>query len=394
LLIGPAHHPPSPSISKPEMKLLVLAQTPPPLHGQSAMVQAMVEGLPARGIALHHVNLRLSRDAADIGRWRPAKIFATLACALRAIAARFRRRCDTLYYVPAPPGKRGALYRDWLLLALCRPFFPRLILHWHAVGLGEWLEREANAAERAITRALLGRADLAIVLAEPLRDDAGRLQPRRVAVVPNGIPDPGAPTPAPAGPPFHALFLAAGSEEKGLFLAAEAVIEANREHADDDATPAFVLTAAGPFTDAATAARWRQLAEKHPGVLRHAGVAGEAEKRRLFAQSHALLFPTHYAAEGLPLVAIEALAHDRPVIATEWRGLPAIVSGEVGILVPPREVQVLAAALRHLRAAPPRAGVCRDRFLRHFTIDAHLAALHRSLSSVDSSAPAVARPPA
>ena len=34
-------------------------------------------GLPARGIALRHVNLRLSRDAADIGTFRLRKIALT-----------------------------------------------------------------------------------------------------------------------------------------------------------------------------------------------------------------------------------------------------------------------------------------------------------------------------
>ena len=61
------------------MKLLVLAQTPPPLHGQSQMVRTLVDGLPAHGLPLHHVNLRLSRDHADIGRWRPGKLLAVLA---------------------------------------------------------------------------------------------------------------------------------------------------------------------------------------------------------------------------------------------------------------------------------------------------------------------------
>ena len=133
------------------MKLLVLAQTPPPLHGQSQMVRTLVDGLPAHGLPLHHVNLRLSRDHADIGRWRPGKLLAVLAAAGRAVAARWRHGCDTLYCVPAP-GKRGALYRDWLLLALCRPFFPRLVLHLHNGGLADWLTTHATAPERWLTR--------------------------------------------------------------------------------------------------------------------------------------------------------------------------------------------------------------------------------------------------
>ena len=34
------------------------------------------------------------------------------------------------------PGKRAALYRDWVVMVLCRPFFRQVIHHWHAVGLG------------------------------------------------------------------------------------------------------------------------------------------------------------------------------------------------------------------------------------------------------------------
>src|SRR5262245_5678357 len=138
------------------MKLLVLAQTPPPLHGQSTMVQVLVNGLPTRGIAVHHVNLRLSADIADIGRWRWGKIFATLGFAWQTIRARFAHHCDTLYYVPAPPAKRGALYRDWVLMFLCRPFFSRCVLHWHAAGLADWLKAEGHLAERFFTRWFLG----------------------------------------------------------------------------------------------------------------------------------------------------------------------------------------------------------------------------------------------
>ncbi|AOS44601.1 hypothetical protein Verru16b_01664 [Lacunisphaera limnophila] len=210
------------------MKLLVLAQIPPPLHGQSLMVQTLVTGLPAHGLAVHHINLGLSRDAADIGRARPGKVFALLTACLRTVTARFHENCDTLYYIPAP-GKRGALWRDWVVMLLCRPFFKRLVLHWHASGLDPWLATEATALERGLTRLLLGRADLSIVLADSLRADAAALAPRQIAVVPNGITDPGEnPAPRPAGPPFQVLFLGLCSEEKGLFASAAAVLAANR----------------------------------------------------------------------------------------------------------------------------------------------------------------------
>lgn len=371
------------------MKLLVLAQTPPPLHGQSVMVQAMVSGLPALGIQVHHVNLRLSRDGGDVGRWRLGKTIATVRFAFRAVAAQYRQGCDTLYYVPAPPAKRGALYRDWVLMALCRPFFRRLVLHWHAAGLGEWLQTSATAFERYVTRRLLGRADLAIVVADALRPDATLLDAKHVAIVPNGIPDPGVLAAAPPEGPIQLLFLGLCSEEKGLFAAAEAVLEANRHARAPRAKPSFILTAAGSFDGFSSASRFSDLREQHPECLHHAGVVGTDEKRRLFEAVHALCLPTRYAAEAMPLVALEALAHDRTIVATRWRALSEIVTPDTGILVAPGNRAELVEALLKLRRGRPAAGVCRARYLELYTLDRHLNRLAAALR--DSATPPPAR---
>lgn len=364
------------------MKLLVLAQTPPPLHGQSVMVQTLVQGLPAHGIEVHHVNLRLSRDAADIGGWRLGKILTVFDACLHAIAARFTLGCDTLYYIPAP-AKRGALYRDWVVMLLCRPFFKRLVLHWHAPGLGEWLAQRATAPERLLSRWLLGRADLAVVLAEALRADAEALAARKLAVVPNGIPDPQPdfqPRRAAARGCHEVLFLGLCSEQKGLFDAVAAVLEANRQAGQ----VAFRLTAAGGFPDAATAARFQALAAAHPTEVRSAGfVTGEA-KQRLLRESDCLCLPTRYPHEGQPLVLLEALAADLPVIATRWRGIPGMLPAEAAGLIAPGEPGKLVAALQAQRLAPPAAGLARRHYLSHFTVERHLARLAAALDGLAS----------
>jgi glycosyltransferase involved in cell wall biosynthesis len=364
------------------MKLLVLAQTPPPLHGQSAMVKALVEGLPSRGIAIHHLNLRLSHDTADIGRWQIGKIFATIGFAVQAIRARFKHACTTLYYIPSPPAKRGALYRDWVLMLLCRPFFSRCVFHWHAAGLGVWLATHANFAERAISHLALGRAHLSIVLANALKADAECLRPRRIVIVPNGIAVPPS-APAPVfNRPFHLLYLGLCSEEKGVFAAVSAVREANRRTDGSDSNPAFVLTLAGPFDRNATRDQLQRLCAEHPNVLNYAGIVDEPKKAALFAACHGMLFPTRYPAEGMPLVAIEALAHDRPVVATNWRAIPEIITPDVGILVPPGNDNALASALLRLRDHPPASHACRSRFLAHFTLEGHLDLLADALTAL------------
>ena len=357
------------------MKLLVLAQTPPPLHGQSLMVQTLVAGLPAHGIAVHHVPLNLSRDHADIGRWRVGKFFTVLAACVRAVAARFTEGCDTLYYVPAP-GKRGALYRDWAIMLLCRPFFGRLVLHLHNGGLGDWLAHRATPPERGLARWLLGGADCAIVLADALQADAIALGARRIAIVPNGIADPcpdWTPRPATARRTRQVLFLGLGSEDKGLFDAAEAILAVNRR-ADTRPT---TLVAAGAFPDAATADRFTRLANAHPGVIRHVGFVAGAAKAALFRESDCLCLPTRYPHEAQPLVLLEALAHDLPVIASNWRGIAATLPPGTP-LCEPGDVSAIADRLASL---PVQPSASRSYFLDHFTAERHLQSLAAALIS-------------
>jgi glycosyltransferase involved in cell wall biosynthesis len=59
--------------------------------------------------------------------------------------------------------------------------------------------------------------------------------------------------------------------------------------------------------------------------------------------------------EGLPLVVLEAMARRRAVVATPVGGTPEVVAdGETGLLVPPRDPDALAAAIRELLADPER----------------------------------------
>lgn len=353
------------------MKLLVLAQVPPPLHGQSMMVQTAVEGLPEFGVTLHHVNLCLSRDHADIGVWRLGKVLAIITACVRVVWTRITKGPDTLYYVPAP-GKRGALYRDWLVMLCCRPWFERLVLHLHNGGLAIWLAQQATRPERWLTSLFLGRADTAIILTAAQTADAAALQPRRIAIVPNGIADPCPEwkhVPRPTVSP-QILFLGLCSEEKGLFDLIEAVLCLNAEGGRK-----CRLVAAGAFPNEQTRVRFHSIAADHADAITHVGFAETSLKRRLLENSTCLAFPTRYSHEAQPLVLLEALAHDLPIVATDWRGIAETLPRLGSMLIKPGDVPGLVQALRLQLEAAGAPGCLRKHYLAHFTRPVHLASL-------------------
>ena len=141
------------------------------------------------GIECYHVNARFSRALEDIGELQSIKLARLFLYCLEAIWCRFRYGVENFYYVPAP-GKPVALYRDWLVMLICRPFFKRVILHWHAAGLAKWLETSVQIRTRAVTYRLFKPVDLSIVLSKYNFADAEKLLSRRICVVSNGIPDP------------------------------------------------------------------------------------------------------------------------------------------------------------------------------------------------------------
>ncbi len=374
------------------MKLLVFAHVPPPVHGQSQMVQYLVDGFradPSLGIEVHHVDARLSDSLEDVGSARGGKLTRLIGYAFQALRLRWMHGIQDLYYVPSPP-KRNSLYRDWIVLALLRPWFRRVHFHWHAVGLGEWLDTQARPWERWISHRLLGGVAQSIILSEFNRPDASRLSPRSISVVGNAVTDP-----CPdfsrrlaaerrrrfvqrreTGGEVRVLFLALCSRDKGVFDALEAIAIANANGATGVHRLRFRLAVAGTFPTTELEqefdARVREL-NLGSRVERVGFVTGEGKLAAL-RDADLFLFPTYYAAEGQPLNLIEAMAHGLPIVTTRWRAIPDLIPSGYPGLIP---IQDPAAAAAALAAQSLNADGLAERavFEQRFTLPAHLRTL-------------------
>ncbi len=87
--------------------------------------------------------------------------------------------------------------------------------------------------------------------------------------------------------------------------------------------------------------------------MRFLGPLPRAALYERMATAHAVVVPSRR--EGLGLVAVEALALGRPVIASHVGGLPEVVTAGTGMLVPPEDPAALAHALQSLPLPSPPA---------------------------------------
>ena len=422
------------------MKLLVFAHTPPPHHGQSYMVELMLQNFggdrrhpnarPAspgqsHGIECYHVNARFSRSLEDVGEFQGIKIILIIWYCLTAIWCRFRYGVTDFYYVPAP-GKRVAVYRDWLVMFLCRPFFKRLILHWHAAGLAKWLETCVQMRTRSLTYHWFKHADLSIVISNYNVADAEKLRAQTVRVVSNGIPDPCRDYAEQVLPRRQArlavrrhlvarteparedwqtagsdpqvvqvLYIAHCSREKGLFAALQGVRHANAALVAEGSPLRFKLFAAGSFVSHAEQAEFERLQAlpEFAGDVEHLGFVAGEKKDRVLREADVFCFPTVYLGENQPVNLIEAMAYGLPILTTRWRSLPEMFPAGYPGLVDDQAPDKVAGVLHQLKILGDGQEL-REHFLSHFTLEHHLKNLAAAMHGLESPAPGVSFPQA
>jgi glycosyltransferase involved in cell wall biosynthesis len=385
------------------MKLVVFAHVPPPFHGQSFMVQQLLDELcehSGSDLEVFHVDARLSKDIDDIAAASPRKLFLLFRYCLRAIWLRLTKGATHFYYVPAP-GLRNAVYRDWVVMLLCRPFYRKIIYHYQAAGVGGWLKTEARSWEHWVSQLLLGRVALSIALGDYYHEDAAKLEPKQIVTIPNCSPDPcpdyehrlkseqlsRAEALGQAGT-YRVLYLSLCYGEKGLFDLVEAVAEVNAQLRAKGLAKRVKLDVAGKFYLPEEETEFNERLdqadlndEQGPLVVFH-GFADEAKKLELFGQADAFSLPSYYSFEAHPVCLVEAMAHGLPIIATRWRILPELFPENYEGLVDVQSPDQIADRLERFFGRTDEAGL-RDRYLQHFTRKAFGEKVRTALRSLE-----------
>jgi glycosyltransferase involved in cell wall biosynthesis len=297
------------------MKIALLTTSYPRYEGDPAgnFVADAVEKLRERGVEVEVVSpasfrhFGIAYGSGVLGNlrrqpWRAALVPAMLGSFARA-ARRAARNVDLVHAHWLPAGA--------VALSTGKPFVVQL---W---GTDVELAKRA----RPLARSVLRRARMVVCASNALAEAARGLGAREVRVIPSGVELPER-VGEPAEPP-EVLFVGRLSPEKGILDLVQAA-DGMR----------LVVAGDGPLRD------------QVPGAL---GFVPHHELEPLYERAAVVAVPSHR--EGFGVACAEAMAHGRAVVAGAVGGLlDLVVDGETGLLVPPRDVPALRAALERLLA--------------------------------------------
>ena len=297
------------------MKVAVLTTSYPRDAGDVAgrFVADQVERVRERGVDVEvvspasfpHFGIAYGAGVAGNLRRRPylALALPLMLGGFTRAARRAARDADLVHAHWVPTGL--------VALATRKPF----VLHLHGTDV------ELARRMPVLARAVLSRARLVIVPSSALADEARGLGARQVRTIPTGVDLPER-VQDEAEPP-GILYAGRLSAEKGIRDLVAAA----------DGLP-LVVAGDGP------------LRKEVPGAL---GFVPREELERLYGRAAVVAVPSRR--EGFGVVCAEAMAYGRPVVASAVGGLlDLVVHEETGLLVPPRDVNALRAALKRLLA--------------------------------------------
>jgi glycogen(starch) synthase len=296
------------------MKVAVLTtsypRTPEDVAGR--FVADAVEHVRSRGVEVEvvsplgfrHYGIAYGSGVVGNLRRRPARalLLPLMLRELLRAARRASRDADLVHAHWLPLGG--------IAMRLGRPFVVQL---WGT---------DVELARRApwLARRILGRARLTLCASNALADAALELGAREVRVIGSGVEVP--PSVGEEAQPPEVLYAGRLSPEKGILdlLAAS------------DNGMKLTIAGDGPLRD------------RVPGAL---GFVSHDKLGPLYDRAAVVAVPSHR--EGFGVVCAEAMAHGRPVVAGAVGGLlDLVVHEETGLLVPPRDVEALRAALHRL----------------------------------------------
>ncbi|MEQ9307272.1 MAG: glycosyltransferase family 4 protein [Marinoscillum sp.] len=323
-------------------KILVVGQTPPPYHGQAISTERMLNG-KYKDVKLYHVRLAFSSSHGEIGKFKLKKLLMLPLLIIRIGIMRIWYNIPTLYYMPGGIGVIP-IYKDLLVLLPTRFLFKNTIFHFRSAGIEEHYKLLGPVLKR-LFHVAFDKPDIAIRLSKLNPDDSSFLNAKIDFILPNGMEDVFSKRirSEKSDQIVRILYIGSMISSKGIFDILKAL-----STIDDSCTDQFHMNFVGKFHEGDEEERFHELVESYQlsDSVSYLGEQTGEKKWDLFNSTDIFCFPSYYENESFGNVLIEAMQFGIPIVASNWRAIPAIVQDGVnGLIVPIKSPDRLREAL-------------------------------------------------
>jgi glycosyltransferase involved in cell wall biosynthesis len=362
-------------------KLLILAQTPPPFHGQSIMQEFLVKANWG-WCDKQHIRLDFSSSINEVGKFKLGKLAKTIKLYKEIFSYFINNPGKKLVYYPPASPNRVPFYRDIMLLSCIRLFTNNIIFQFHSGGL-EKLYPKLNFIEKWFFKRVYQKPLVAIALLPSLQKEVEWTNPHKSVSIPNGIED------------VFSKFVKYSKEKEANHLNVLFVGNIKKEKGIYDIIESVGLLKGKVLINLTVVGDWHSEVEKRDienkvnelGLKEHIhflGVLKGDQKWQVYANSDVFCLPT-FENEAMPITLLEAMMFALPVITTKWRAIPDMLEdGKEGFLVPIKNPEAISAKLSILHEYERRKIMgkqARESFLAKYTLQTHLFKMESLIKS-------------
>ncbi len=363
------------------MRVLIISQLPPPVHGSTVMTETLVAALNHNEHDVTVLQRRFSSTVAEVGTFSVKKLGSAILMPARLIALVLYSRPSVAVFFAT--NRKFSFLVDVVLAQILRVLVRRRVFYIHTVGFAA-LAQKGRLWEMCVST-FLRSATQVVCLGDSLsRDVDDWVESDRIQVIPNAVrpPERGQPDAqiGAAHPDRSVVYLSNLIREKGVMDFVELV---PRLSSRSDVT--FEIAGASSSSELDAELRQALASADLGGHVSLLGPVHGDEKWSLLSRASVLVFPSTYPFEAQPLTILEAFACSTPVIAYPTGGIKdVVVHGRNGLIVEEATPAGIVRDLERLLDSPDELAAlssgARDSFVRCHSFDAYAAAWHRLLS--------------
>jgi len=350
-------------------KIVILAQTPPPYHGQAVILSALVDA-KWDWCEKKHIRLNYSENIEDVGRFSFRKVYKMIKVIHSVYKEKKSGQINIIVYPPAP-ARRVPFFRDVITLFFIRKWAKKTVFHFHSGGFNK-IVSGFSPLEKLIARKIYGKAEAVVLSSYFQKKEVGWLKLNDAYINASGIEDEYASRKLVRNEKPIILSMGLLSEEKGVMISLSAALILKEKGFEykwyfvggwhtkrfEKSTKAFVIN--NHLS--------KYIEFKKP-------VSGN-EKWNLYRNADIFCFPTHYSIEVMPIVIIEAMMMKKAIVSTKWRSINEMITNQKeGLLVKIKDPVAVAKAIEKLiedtTLRDEIALAARNKYLRHYTLAIH-----------------------